>query len=55
LCIEYNSPSDKFWNKYDVTFDGLDEELTDFFVMVWRVWENQGLQDSLMKAWEIIE
>lgn len=49
--VQYRSPSDRLWNRIDVSYDGLDEEFDDFFVMVTRVWENPTLMQSLTNSW----
>jgi len=49
--VVYRSPADYVWNRLDPTFDGLDEEMSDFFVRVLRVWESESCGSELVKAW----
>ena len=51
LEVNYSSPADRFWNRLDPTFDGLDEELSDFFVRVLRVWQSDSKGQELLEGW----
>lgn len=49
--VEYKSPCNRMWNKQDVAYDGVDEEIDDFFVMITSVWKNKELYYSLCNVW----
>lgn len=49
--VRYRAPSGRFWNRVDVTYDALDEELADFFDMAERLWIDAGLRQSLLAHW----
>ena len=50
VVVTYWSPAD-FWKRIDVTYDGLDEELDDFFVMVALVCSDKERQRGLLDRW----
>lgn len=51
ITVEYDSPADELWARADVTYDGLDEELDDFFVMVSRVARDREVRTALARRW----
>ena len=49
--IEYKSPADGLYAKSDVTYDGLDEYLDDFFVYLLDLWKDKDGQSRMVKCW----
>ncbi len=51
LAVEYASPADRPWARTDPTYDALDEEQDDFFVMVRTVWSDREVAEALRARW----
>jgi hypothetical protein len=49
--VDYRPASRRWWNRWDPTFDGLDEELSDFPVRVLRQWESASRGSELARSW----
>jgi hypothetical protein len=51
IDVSYRSPADRIWSRFDPTFDSLDEELSDFFVRVLRIWQSASRGSELVEMW----
>jgi hypothetical protein len=51
LRVAYRPARFRWWNRLDPTFDALDEETSDFFVWLERLWDDAGLREELQKRW----
>lgn len=51
IDVVYRSPADRIWNRFDPTFDGLDEESCDFFVHLLRMWQSASKGRELVEKW----
>ncbi len=53
LSEDYRFAAGRWWNRVDPTFDGLDEELSDFFVRLHRLWRSESQGRELARYWTV--
>jgi hypothetical protein len=50
LAEDYRFNAGRWWNHLDPTFDGVDEDLSDFFVRLHRLWISESKGRELARA-----